>query len=116
VERHRTALQHLRSNLEKCQVDPERGLVHAGAVSDFLELLPSIQPDLVYADPPYGSGDAALLLEFFNGIDYPSIGLFILEHERELTTAGLDRLRQEKTKSFGQTSVSFFVPDGRKPS
>jgi len=115
VEVHRAALASLEANLERCGADPERAVVHAGRVMDFLAsgALRKIAPEIVYADPPYDSEETPLLLEFFDGIDYPLETLLVVEHRRG--TAPVERygtLSVVRVRRFGESCVSYIAVGG----
>jgi 16S rRNA (guanine966-N2)-methyltransferase len=112
VESDREAVAHLHRNLESCRVAAERYSVHAGDVAAFLEgSLGQLAPDIVYADPPYGDTDFGVLLELLGAIVYPQPAVIVGEHPTSLAMAGAPGLTRSRVKSFGQTSVSFFVSD-----
>jgi 16S rRNA (guanine966-N2)-methyltransferase len=115
VERHRQALACLRRNLDLCRVAAERYRIHGGDVIAFLEggHLRSVNPDIVHADPPYADTDFGVLLELLGGIVYPAPVSIIVEHPADLLPGGGNLVRT-KVRSFGQTSVSFFIPGGSK--
>ncbi len=111
VENDRTALGCLGENLAACDIPAEGGIVHPGPVMDFLLSggLRDTDPHIVFADPPYASGDTRLLLEFFAGIDYPVKALLILEHHKDaVDDKSVENLGRTKFKKFGQSCVSYF--------
>ena len=115
VENDGDALACLRANLERCGVGPDRCLVHPRDVMEFLGKCELFENDaaIVYADPPYESGQTRLLLEFFGGIDYAYAPLLIVEHrQNEVPEEDPPGLSRTKLKRFGQSWVSFFVPAG----
>ena len=115
VESDRAALVSLRENLERCGVERQRGIVHSERVMDFLgrDVLRKIAPDIVYADPPYDADEIRLLLEFFNGIDYPLGALLVVEHRRgTVSLETFDKLACLRVKKFGESCVSYIVAGG----
>ncbi|MFQ5510577.1 MAG: 16S rRNA (guanine(966)-N(2))-methyltransferase RsmD [Candidatus Krumholzibacteriia bacterium] len=112
VERDRSALACLRENLERCGIDARRFRVHAQDVLEFLRTPATrrIQPGVVYADPPYGATDAAVLLEFLTGIDYSPRSVLVLEHPKDVELPAPRGFVRNRLKTFGRTNVSFFVP------
>jgi 16S rRNA (guanine966-N2)-methyltransferase len=110
VENDRTALQCLRENLTACPIQPDSGIVHSQAVMDFLMSggVRDIEPDIIFADPPYAADETRLLLEFFAGIDYPLKALLILEHHKDVGADELiENLGRIKFKKFGQSCLSY---------
>jgi len=115
VESGREAVASLRENLERCGVEPQRGVIHAEKVMDFLAggAFRKIASDIVYADPPYDAGEIRLLLEFFNGIDYPLGALLVVEHRRgTVSLETFDKLACLRVKKFGESCVSYIVAGG----
>jgi 16S rRNA (guanine(966)-N(2))-methyltransferase RsmD len=113
VENDRHALECLRGNIDACGIRSDRCRVHARDVLGFLREEPTIctGASIVWADPPYDSGEVASLLEFFGGIDYSFDALLVMEHRRDAVPAeGVPGLVASKIKRFGQSWVSFFVP------
>jgi 16S rRNA (guanine(966)-N(2))-methyltransferase RsmD len=112
VENGRIVLPLLHRNLESCGIGPDRCRVHSVDTIDFLMRsdFHAIKPDIVFADPPYGTTDFGLLLEFLGRIEYAGLKWIVLEHERELAGEHFDKLDRLKVKKFGQTVVSFFIP------
>jgi 16S rRNA (guanine966-N2)-methyltransferase len=112
VEMDSGALAYLRRNLERCRVAPERYALHATDAMAFLKRggLAGVEPDIVYADPPYGAGDLGLLLELLGGIVYPPTAKIIIEHPTGTALDAPQGLAPAKSRSFGQTSVTVFGP------
>jgi 16S rRNA G966 N2-methylase RsmD len=82
---------------------------------DFLRRggLRRIDPDIIYADPPYDAAETRLLLEFFNGIDYPLKAVLVVEHRKDpVILDPFDRLASLRVKRFGQTCVNYIVVGG----
>jgi 16S rRNA (guanine(966)-N(2))-methyltransferase RsmD len=112
VECDRVALRFLHRNLETCGISAGRYRVHRGDVSAFLRRgLEGLKPDVVFADPPYDATDFGVLLELLGSIVYPRSAVIVVEHPSSLTPSRTPGLARTKVKSFGQTSVSFFVSD-----
>jgi 16S rRNA (guanine(966)-N(2))-methyltransferase RsmD len=110
VEKDPRALSCLRGNLERCRVTPTRYAVHATDAVDFLRRggLSGRKPDVVYADPPYREGNLGVLLELLGEIDYPATAAIIIEHATGVVLNTPATLALARSKSFGQTSVSYF--------
>jgi 16S rRNA (guanine966-N2)-methyltransferase len=108
VDTNRTALDFLHRNLDACGVAPERFHIHTRDVFRLLrsDILRGEGAGIVHIDPPYANTDFGLLLELSEQIGYSGSGLIVIEHPRgiQLDTA----LTIFKTRTFGQTQVSFF--------
>jgi 16S rRNA (guanine966-N2)-methyltransferase len=116
VESDARAIAYLRRNLERCGADPSRAVVRFGAVIDFLEsdALRDLGADVVYADPPYEADEIRLLLEFFDGIEYPLDALLLVEHRKgALPVDSYERLGALKVREFGQSCVSYIELGGK---
>lgn len=107
VERDATALDFLAANLADCRLAADRFRIHAGDVLDVLRAgtLAGAAADIVLVDPPYATTDFRVLLALLSEIGYSGSGVVVLEHP-----SGLDiesAMPVSKTKTFGQTAVSF---------
>jgi 16S rRNA (guanine966-N2)-methyltransferase len=115
VEFHGAALACLQANLERCGAESERAVVHRAKVVDFLAggAFRGIAPDIVWADPPYNADEIRLLLEFFDGIDYPLETLLVVEHRRGAAPLEkYERLSSVRVKRFGESCVSYIAVGG----
>jgi len=63
--------------------------------------------DLAFADPPYGQGLAAALLERFARV--PFAGLLCVEHGR---ADAVPELPGARTRRYGDTSLTFVPAEG----
>jgi len=67
---------------------------------------------IVLADPPYDDGEAADLLDLLGAEDAPWVepgGLLVLEtRDRDPVGAGTPRLRRERSRAVGGTSLHFY--------
>jgi 16S rRNA (guanine(966)-N(2))-methyltransferase RsmD len=108
VEKDHKVISCLRRNLHVCGIEAERARVHATDVFDFLEgsAFDAADADIIYADPPYGEADAIRLLELF---DRRGLGeaLLVLEHDKNIDVHAYGHLSLRKSRTFGQTRVSF---------
>jgi 16S rRNA (guanine966-N2)-methyltransferase len=77
VERSAGALRTLKSNIRRLDAGPLATVVKADAVK-FAASLPPDSFDVVLADPPYGSGDAAIVAEAF--LREPFARILWIEH------------------------------------
>lgn len=115
VEANGEAVRCLKENLAGCGIGPDRTAVHHASVMEFLRsgALRTIDPDVTYADPPYGTEETRLLLEFFSSVGYPLKTLLLVEHRRDvLSMDGYEGLTSVKTRDFGQSRVSYVVLKG----
>jgi len=115
VEKDAGAIGCLEQNLERCRAKPGRAVVHRAGVMEFLSsgALRGIDPDLIWADPPYGTDDTRLLLEFFSAVRYPLQALLLLEHRKDaLPAEGPGGLVVLETRDFGQSRVTCFLLKG----
>jgi 16S rRNA (guanine966-N2)-methyltransferase len=116
VENDRAALELLRANLSACGIEETQAEIHPVSVFDFLaagDAIRSIHPDIIYADPPYDTGDPLEFIASIKSLHYPENCTIILEHRRDLPIEQMVDLRRTKRKKFGGSWVSFFVPMGR---
>lgn len=110
AEGDRGTLRYLHRNLENCRVAAERYRVYAGDVRAFLKgHLDKLAPDIVYADPPYDDTDFGVLLELLGAIVYPRPAMIVVEHPTGLMATDVPGLAPTRVRSFGQTTVSFFL-------
>lgn len=101
VERAAPALRTLHANVATLEAG-DRATVVRG---DVLRFLDDVDPewDLAFADPPYGQGLGAALVERF--ADRPFARLLSVEHGRGDPLPELAGARQRR---YGDTVVSFF--------
>ena len=110
VEQAPRALDCLRENLDACGVERDRYQIHAKDVYEYLERggLRTLPDAIVFADPPYDSDDSSILLTHFRETEYKNMLLFILEHRSPVDAPELGSLKFDKTKRYGETSISFW--------
>ena len=99
VERARGALSALRANVARLGAGPEVRVV-AEDVFRFLTRTPHAF-DLAFADPPYGTGDAARLVEAFLGT--PFARELWLEHP---VREALPLPESARTRRYGDTALT----------
>ncbi len=75
--------------------------LESGALAD-----PRIQ--VVFADPPYDSDDAARLLAHLRGKSYDNLELIVLEHRDSVDAVPLNEMQYAKTKRFGESRLTFW--------
>jgi 16S rRNA (guanine966-N2)-methyltransferase len=105
VETAPAALRTLRANLDALGAGPRADVVRVDAVR-YAAGLHARAFDLAFADPPYGEGLAAALLERF--AEVPFAGLLCVEHARGDDVPDLPGAR---TRRYGDTSLTF-LPAG----
>ncbi|HEX2189760.1 MAG TPA: 16S rRNA (guanine(966)-N(2))-methyltransferase RsmD [Longimicrobiaceae bacterium] len=101
VENAPAALRVLRANLDALGAGARAETVRADAVR-WAAGLPAGAFDLAFADPPYGQGLAAALLERF--AEVPFAGMLCVEHGRG---DALPDLPGARTRRYGDTSLTF---------
>jgi 16S rRNA (guanine966-N2)-methyltransferase len=98
VDVHRVALATLRANIKLLDV-AERTVIHRQDALKFAEHLHPGQYDVAFADPPYSSEQAALLVAIFRLTPFARI--FAIEHPADQPMPGDD------TRRYGDTGVTF---------
>ena len=100
VERARGALKAIRDNAELLDAVPEVE-IRSGDAMDYVRRLQAGSFDLALADPPYGKGFAARLIECFRVTPFAS--QLWVEHRRTDATPDSAGLRQRR---YGDTLIS----------
>jgi 16S rRNA (guanine966-N2)-methyltransferase len=101
VENAAPALRALRENLDALGAGPRAEVARVDALR-YVDALQAGAFDLAFADPPYGQGFAAALLERFARV--PFAALLCVEHGRG---DGLPGLPGARTRRYGDTSLTF---------
>lgn len=101
VERAPAALRILRSNIAAVGAGTRARVVPGDALR-FVDGLEPLAFDLALADPPYGGGQAATLVERF--IARPFARLLAIEHRKDDSLPVTDGAR---TKRYGDSSLTF---------
>lgn len=101
VERAPAALRVLRANIEVLGAEARVRVVAADALK-YLDGLEPLAYDVALADPPYGRGFAASLVERY--VAEPFARLLALEHRRDDPIPALADVR---TKRYGDTFLTF---------
>jgi len=105
VEADGRAYRVLRRNLESLGVE-DRARLHRGDVFRLLDRLRAgPRFDVALADPPYGEGLAARLVDRFER--EPFAGLLCVEHAPSERLAG----RPVRERTYGESTLSFFSAD-----
>jgi len=110
VEKDSEVVAYLRGNLERLGVTADQARVHQMDVEAFLAHDLAAPGQLVYADPPYETGAARIVVAHFSQTRYPALRRLVVEHRGELEAPG-GSLRLDQEKRYGDTLVSFFVPE-----
>ena len=98
VELHRAALVALRANVKTLSV-VDRATIHRREALKFAEQLHPGQYDVAFADPPYASEQAALLVAMFRMTPFARV--LSIEHPADQPIPGDD------TRRYGDTGVTF---------
>lgn len=111
VEISKAACKLIEQNLDKV-CEPDRSFeVHCG---DAVEILPKLvgrypnQFDLIYFDPPYQSQLYDPVLEAIATL-MSSDAVIAVEHARDRNLPQVSNLKAIDRRTYGQTSVSFFI-------
>lgn len=99
VELNAPSLQALRQNIAALGVD-DAVTVHRGDALRYVARLSYGQFDLVMADPPYTTDQAAQLVSLFRR--QPFAGILSVEHRWDQELNGGD------TRRYGDTAITFF--------
>lgn len=110
VESDARVLEYLRGNVARFSFAAGRVHVHEMSVESFLDEGLAAPGRLVYADPPYESGAARFVLAHYCQTRYAELRRLVIEHRGELDPAG-GFVRLDREKRYGDTTVSFFVPE-----
>lgn len=106
VENAPPALRVLRDNLDDLGAGRRAEIVRVDAIR-YVGALEAGAFDLAFADPPYGQGFAAALLERFAQV--PFAALLCVEHGRG---DELPELPGARTRRYGDTSLTFVPASG----
>ena len=111
VEKSRPAAGHIQANLTTLDLT-EQGRVLAAGLGAAVGALKAAAPfDLVLADPPYGKGQVARLLELAaQGWLLAPDGLLIIEHSPREAPGAFGGLEIHDHRRYGQSELSFLAP------
>lgn len=109
VERARAALRVLEANIELLDVGDEVTVV-GEEVFRYLRSVDARAFDLALADPPYGRGDAARLVEAFRRRPF-ALALWLEHPSREVLPLPPDA----KTRRYGDTALTTLISDPADP-
>lgn len=100
VEKNPKSLRALEQNIEALEAGAMT-TVHRKAALPFAEALGRLDYDVVFADPPYSSGDAAALAQRWS--DEPFSKVLSVEH-----AAGAAMPAGGATRKYGSTAITFY--------
>lgn len=104
VERAPKALRALQENLDALGAEAPRATVIRGDALRFAKGLEGLAFDLCFADPPYGEGLAAALVEHF--LERPFARLLCVEHRRDDALPPAPAARERR---YGDTVLTFLA-------
>lgn len=103
VERAAAPLRALQANIDALDAAGEVTVVKGEAVR-FVEALDAAAFDIVLADPPYDTGEAARLVDAFARTPFAT--LLCIEHR---TRSPLPAMPDARTRRYGDTSLTFIM-------
>lgn len=110
VEQDRRILKALRTNLQRCGIEDDRAVIAGYDVFRYIDRLKHGEAsfDIIFADPPYAGSTARRVIEAIAGAERAICRRLVIEHGQSLDRIGEGWLEMEKTKRFGQTTVTYF--------
>lgn len=100
VDKARSSIRVLEANIELLQCQDRVTVVHGDAMK-YVSGLPTRSFDVALADPPYGEGFAAALLERFH--EDPFADELWVEHRTDEPLPAIDRMRHRR---YGDTTLT----------
>ena len=104
VERDPKSLRALEENIESLGAGA-LATIHRKSALSFANALGSLDYDVVFADPPYASGDAERVAERW--IEKPFSGVLSVEH-----AANVAMPAGGATRKYGSTAITFYRSEG----
>lgn len=106
IDHHNPCIQYVKKLSERWNLESSIQAVRADATT-FLETVPSDSFHVIFADPPYNSGDVSTLIStIFDRQLLKLPGMFILEHDKREQFKKNEHFVENR--SYGNTQVSFF--------
>jgi len=108
VEQDKKHLKNLENNLERCCLRDKSEII-SGTASVFLNQIKHVF-DLVFVDPPYGSGEIEkVLISLKQGDMILPGGRLIFEHQhKQMLPKVIGKIYLEKQYQYGDTVLSFY--------
>jgi 16S rRNA (guanine966-N2)-methyltransferase len=104
VEKNPKSLRALEENIETLGAH-DLATVHRKSAPNFVSLLKAGAYDIVFADPPYATGDAVRLAERWKEVPFTRV----LSVEHSATDAMPDG---GDTRQYGSTAITFYRSEG----
>ena len=110
VERDRVAVDALRENLIRCDIEASRFRVHAGTVAEILIARPNPIPDakIIFADPPYDADVNDDLTSRLDAQSMPALSWLVIEHRTRVLIEAPRGMSLQRDRRFGETTLSYF--------
>jgi 16S rRNA (guanine966-N2)-methyltransferase len=104
VEKNPKSLRALEENIAALGAG-DLAKIHRRSALAFAEGLAAVSYDVVFADPPYSSGDAARLVERWMATPFSRV--LSVEHE-----AKVEMPATGDTRKYGSTAITFYRSEG----
>lgn len=113
IESDPLVLKQLRKNIEITGMGAKTRLIHGDAAVVTDQSLAGILKTLIFCDPPYGDTHFSRFIDRFNQplLRDKIILLAIEHHHKTLPLSGCSGWRVTKEKRYGETQLTFAVPD-----
>lgn len=113
VESAAAPLRALRENVKHFGAEEKRVRIHPARVDELLRARPCpiADAEIVFADPPY---DVDLQEAIFSALDVDACAALrrlIVEHRAKVPVIPGPGLRVERSRRFGETMLTYFVPE-----
>lgn len=112
VEENKNCCGIIRENLTHTKL-LDKGVVYCSKVSSFIKEFgkKGIKFDIIFMDPPYSNNFIQETLQLLVQNDIISYeGIVVVEHhKKDVFCDNLGTLKKTRTKSYGDTQVTFFV-------
>ncbi|MBN2071422.1 MAG: 16S rRNA (guanine(966)-N(2))-methyltransferase RsmD [Candidatus Krumholzibacteriota bacterium] len=109
IEQDSTAIRALRTNIERCRIEPAAAEVRNADAVKFLEkaIKSGDNYDIILADPPYASQLGKKLADMISISNKPVCRYFIVETGQEFDMDEKGSLEKIRTRKFGQTVITY---------
>ena len=114
VDRDRRAVRTIKDNLDRCEFRESSRVWTTDAVRSLDHIADhTCAVDIVLADPPYGDPVARQIVRTVGERNLLAPGgLLVLEHHKDDQPESSEGLDLERTRTIGDTALSFFRPAG----